>query len=248
VATLKIDVAPVAAQPPFQLDSTRYFSDLHGALLEPFRRKMRIMPRVTTSSTNNRALVQSVIQEISQDKSADADYFLDSWIAGKAKDTQLFQTGKDNALNYWARVRKESDEAHQSGSWSRLIQQDGPLFVGKIAELYYTLNFNIALIGLQWMEGGDVEVFLGVQKALENLNNTWKKNYWGIAHSWTPTQVQKVKESRRYTTFIRLWGLPDGIPYASATIDASARTNPNDAAVQAEKRKIDAWKERAGRP
>jgi hypothetical protein len=118
--------------------------------------------------------------------------------------------------------------------------------VGKVAELYYTTNLNIAHIGLKWMEEGDMDTTPGIQKAIETLKTSREERYWGIPHSWKPTQAQQAKEIFRYAMFLRLLVSPETIPFASAAIGAAARMSPNDAGVMAKKRKIAAWKRRAG--
>jgi hypothetical protein len=130
----------------------------------------------------------------------------------KAKVTQLFQQGAtDGALKYWAGVIREIDEAHHGSSWSRLICNDGPSFVAKVAELYYTINLNIAHLGLKWMEEGRMEIFPGVQKAVATLTDSRATNYWGIPHSWVPSQAREVKRMFRHAMFLRLWAVPNPV-------------------------------------
>jgi hypothetical protein len=95
VLNLDINVAPVATHPPFQLDATKYFSQLHEALLEPFRKEIRGLQRVTIGGTAPTALVESALRDFFWDKFADPDALIESWAAQKATGTQLFLQGND---------------------------------------------------------------------------------------------------------------------------------------------------------
>jgi hypothetical protein len=92
---MNIDVAPVVAHQPFQLDTTTYFSELAAqeALLHPFRREIRGMPRVTINGTVANALARSAVTDFSRDKFDDSGALIESWTAGKAKGTQLILQG-----------------------------------------------------------------------------------------------------------------------------------------------------------
>jgi hypothetical protein len=118
--------------------------------------------------------------------------------------------------------------------------------VAKVAELYYTINLNVTHLGLKWMERGDMEPFPAVKSAIELLRDSEAPNYWGITHSWKPSQAQKIKYMFRYATLLGLWAVPNLVPFASTAIDMAARMAPTDAAVAEEKRKIAAWKRAAG--
>jgi hypothetical protein len=247
VVTLDINVTPVAMHPPFQLDATKYFSKLQEALLEPFRKEFWGLQRVTIGGTAPTALIESALRDFSRDKFADPDALIESWTAQKATGTQLFLQGNDGALKHWAGVTNEIDEAHKGDSWSRLVQQGGTSFVAKVAELYYTTNLNIAHIALKWVEQGDRDVLPGAQKATSCLKDSKKQGYWGdIAHSWKPSEAQETKETLRYAKYLRLQGVPEMIPFATAAIGHAAHTNPDNAAVLEEKRKIAEWKRLAG--
>jgi hypothetical protein len=118
--------------------------------------------------------------------------------------------------------------------------------VAKVAELYYTINLNIAHLGLKWMEEGRMEIFPGIQKAVVTLTDSRATNYWGIPHSWVPSQAREVKRMFRHAMFLRLWAVPNLLPFASTAVDMAGRMRPNDAAVADEKRKTNAWKRAAG--
>jgi len=100
-----------------------------------------------------------------------------SWTERKAEGTQLFKQGEGGCLKLWAGVRNEIDEAHKSDTWKRLVEEGGPEFVAKIAELYYTTNLNIVAIGLKWLEEGDREVLPGVQKSYGDVKSSTKEGY-----------------------------------------------------------------------
>jgi hypothetical protein len=68
-----------------------------------------------------------------------------------------------------------------------------------------------------------MEIFPGVQKAVVTLTDSRATNYWGIPHSWVPSQAREVKRMFRYAMFLRLWAVPNLIPFASTAIDMAAR-------------------------
>jgi hypothetical protein len=121
------------------------------------------------------------------------------------------------------------------------------LFVAKVAELYYTINLNIAHIALKWVEQGDRDALPGAQRAISCFKDSKKQGYWGdIAHSWEPSEAQETKETLRYAKFLRLQDVPNLIPFATAAIVHAAHPDPDNAAVLEEKRKIAEWKRSAG--
>jgi hypothetical protein len=248
VVSLHIDVAPVVAHPPFQLDISEYFSELAAreGLLDPFRQKFRDMPRTTITGIAKDPLIHSATQNFSRYQFEEPDALIESWTAEKARGTQLFLQRNDEAIPQWAGVRNEIDEAHKGCSWSHLLQKGGTSFVSKVAELYYIINLNPAHIVLNKVEQGNGNLLPGVQQATESFKDSRKEGYRGIAHSWKPSEAQEVKETLRYAKFLRLSGSSDLIPFATAAIGAAAHFEPDNADVLEEKRKIAEWKRRAG--
>jgi hypothetical protein len=79
---------------------------------------------------------------------------------------------------------------------------------------------------LKWVEQGDRDILPGAQQAISCFKDSKKQEYWGdIAHSWEPSEAQETKET-----------------FARAAIGHAAHTNPDNAAVLEEKRKIAEWK------
>jgi hypothetical protein len=96
---------------------------------------------------------------------------------------------------------------------------------------------------LKWVEQGDRDILPGAQQAISCFKDSKKQEYWGdIAHSWEPSEAQETKETLRYAKFLRLQGVPEMIPFTRAAIGHAAHTNPDNAAVLEEKRKIAEWK------
>ncbi|KAI4616126.1 uncharacterized protein J4E87_008861 [Alternaria ethzedia] len=249
LVTLDFELAPVIKRPPYQLEGpTTYFSSAktQEELLEPFRQSFRDMPRVTISGTVEEPLAKSAKEDFARSKFHDLDAVISSWTARKAEGTQLFKQGEGGCLKLWAGVRDEIDEAHKSDTWKRLIEEGGPSFVTKVAELYYTTNLNIVAIGLKWLEEGDREVLPGIQKSYGEVKSSTEEGYWGVEHSWKPSPAQEMRSTFRYAKFLRLWGESSLVPFALVTINMLATRNPDDAAVLEEQRKIKAWKRSVG--
>jgi hypothetical protein len=249
VLTLNIDLAPVARRPPYQLEApTAYFTSTktQEELLEPFRQKFREMPCVTISGTVDKSIMQSATKDFGRHKFEECNSLIDSWTAMKARGTEQFKLGNDACMGLWGQVKKDIAEAHKGPTWPRLVEQGGSSFVAKVAELYYTTNLNLVAMSLKWLEEGERFVLPGILDANAQMKDSTKEGYWGHAHSWKPSQAQKEKSAFRYAKFVRLWGEPNTLPLALATIEELARTHPNDAAILEEKRKIEAWKRSAG--
>ncbi|KAI4660706.1 uncharacterized protein J4E79_005274 [Alternaria viburni] len=249
LVTLKFELAPVLKRPPYQLESpTSYFSSTktQEELLEPFRRSFHDMTWTTIGGTVEESLAKSAKEDFARCEFHDLDAVISSWTERKAEGTQLFKQGDDGCLKLWAKVRDEIDGAHKSYKWKRLVKEGGPSFVAKVAELYYTTNLNIVAIGLKWLEEGDREVLPNIKKVYGELKSSIKEGYWGVAHSWEPSEAQEMRSTFRYAKFLRLWGESSLVPFALATINMLATDNPEDAAILEEQRKIKAWKRSVG--
>ncbi|KAF7675713.1 hypothetical protein GT037_006432 [Alternaria burnsii] len=130
--------------------------------------------------------------------------------------------------------------------WTRVVEKGGSPFVGKVAELYYTTNFDIMAYFLLRLEKGDRDAIASIQYAHENLQRGEEAEYWGIEHSWKLSPQQHVDKIFVYAKFCRLWGVPTLIPVAVGMIDQLVDLSPSEPVILDEKRKIEAWKRSAG--
>ncbi|KAL1801226.1 hypothetical protein ACET3X_001568 [Alternaria dauci] len=103
VVLVGIHLAPVAKDPPFQLEAlTTYFSStkIQEQLLEPFRRGICNQPRVDIGGIIEKSLAQSALDDFARDKFEDADALIESWTAIEARGTKLFNQGNRGCLKH----------------------------------------------------------------------------------------------------------------------------------------------------
>ena len=248
VVLTSIELGPAAIVPPYQTEApTTYFSSTKvQELLEPFRRRIRDMPRVDIGGIVDESLVQSTLKDLARDKFEDLDDLIESWRARVAQGTKLCERGHPDGMAHWFKVIKEIMIAVDRPMWTRIVEKGGSLFVGKVAELYYTTNFHIVAYFLLRLEEGDHDAIASIQYAYENVKRGMEAEYWGIEHSWKPSPAQHLHNIFYYAKFSRLSGVPTLIPVAVDTIDQLVELCPSDPEILDEKRKIEAWKRSAG--
>ena len=248
VVLTSIELGPAAIVPPYQTEApTTYFSSTKvQELLEPFRRRIRDMPRVDIGGIVDESLVQSTLKDLARDKFEDLDDLIESWRARVAQGTKLFKQGNRDDSAHWFQVDMNITKMHDGPMWTRLVKRRGSSFVGKVAELYYTTNLNIVALLLLWLEEGRRDVMSSIRDAYENMRNSQEAEYWGMEHSWEPSLAEHTDNMFRYAKFCRLWGVPTLIPFAVATIDKLVHEYPSNPEFLDEKRKIEAWKRSAG--
>jgi hypothetical protein len=148
-------------------------------------------------------------------------------------------------MAHWFKVIKEIMIAVDRPMWTRIVEKGGSLFVGKVAELYYTTNFHIVAYFLLRLEEGDHDAIASIQYAYENVKRGTEAEYWGIEHSWKLSPAQYMDKIFYYAKFCRLWGVPTLIPAAVRWIDQLVHLFPSNPEFLDEKRKIEAWKRTA---
>jgi hypothetical protein len=242
VVLISIELGPAAIVPPYQTEApTTYFSSTKvQELLEPFRRRIRDMPRVDIGGIVDESLVQSTLKDLARDKFEELDDLIESWRARVAQGTKLFEQGNRDGSAHWFQVNMNITKMHDGPMWTRLVKRGGSSFVGKVAEFYYTTNLNIVALLLLWLEEGRRDVMSSIRDAYENMRNSQEAEYWGMEHSWEPSLAEHTDNMFQYTKFCRLWGVPTLIPFAVATIDKLVHEHPNNPEFLDEKRKIEA--------
>ncbi|CAN9124424.1 unnamed protein product [Alternaria sp. RS040] len=248
VVLISIELESAAIVPPYQTEApTTYFSStkVQKELLEPFRRRIRDVPNVDISGIVDEFLVQSALKDLARDKFDDLDDLVESWRARVAQGTKLCERGIHGTA-HWFKVIKETMIAVYGPMWTRVVEKGGSPFVGKVAELYYTTNFDIMAYFLLRLEKGDRDAIASIQYAHENLQRGEEAEYRGIEHSWKLSPQQHVDKIFVYAKFCRLWGVPTLIPVAVGMIDQLVNLSPSEPVILDEKRKIEAWKRSAG--
>ncbi len=246
VINLGIRMAPILdhVSPRYQDSLADFFSETtQSLLLEPFKAKLRGYKNVTIRGHVLDELANTVKTEVAKDEFPDSKQALQMVTSKKEQGKADFQSGDmHEAYHKWSETVFLIDCIRFSSSWSNLVAQGGQAFINAMAELYFMIHLNQALVGTNLRTSGKSFRHAHPSQLLDTALESIHPGFWWHNHLYQPPPSLMAKLLYRRAVCTRLWPSDEWTPLQALTCIRNARNMlPDDPKIKEEEELINQW-------